>query len=147
MVFRNCLGMIASVSMLIIGMGAATPVSVVNLSIASSAFGSAAGSVRDRLEVRAPLNASGRAPVKEPIRAGWRGRPSTCAGVPGDAGFGSWPSARERARLGAFFRPAGARALGGTGRVTLFQRTAQPLGLLDVTVRIALAHQFAAMRA
>src|SRR5262245_29409146 len=34
MVFRNCLGMMASVSMLIIGMGAATPVKVVNFSIA-----------------------------------------------------------------------------------------------------------------
>ncbi len=33
MVFRNCLGMIASVSMLIIGNGAATPVSVVNFSM------------------------------------------------------------------------------------------------------------------
>src|SRR5262245_40570944 len=48
MVFRNCLGMIASVSMLIIGMGAATPVSVVNLSIVLSSasglgIGSAAG--------------------------------------------------------------------------------------------------------
>src|SRR5262245_12891144 len=33
MVFKNCLGMMASVSMLIIGMGAATPVKVVNFSM------------------------------------------------------------------------------------------------------------------
>src|SRR5262245_19071710 len=113
MVFRNCLGMIASVSMLIIGMGAATPVSVVNLSIASSAFGSAAGSVRDRLEVRAPLNASGRAPVKETNLRRLAGAPQHLRGRAG--GGGLWKLAK-RARESAAWRLFSPRGRKGLGR-------------------------------
>jgi hypothetical protein len=61
--------------MLIIGMGAATPVSVVNLSIALLGhLASAAGKLRDRPKVEAPLNASELAAVKAHTGAEGRGR-------------------------------------------------------------------------
>src|SRR5262245_32950227 len=121
MVFRNCLGMMASVSMLIIGMGAATPVSVVNLSIALLGhLALAAGKLRHRPKFEAPLTAGELAAGKGPAgersccgarRIGRRGRLLWAQGHASGAGGdckGSWRT--TRGQLGASWGPAGSKS-------------------------------------